>query len=124
MFGRPVPIWLIIAFLGYGVASMARNLEPMLNGSQNYAIFDVAISVLTAALSVWLIAEIWVRGSRVVWLAGGILGAMVVLYGVKIVSLFSTSTPEEITAVSIFMVAVIAGWTAVVFYLRRYMSRG
>ncbi|KND18336.1 hypothetical protein ADZ37_13505 [Pannonibacter phragmitetus] len=124
MFGRPVPIWLIIAFLGYGVVGTARNLGAMLNGTQNYALFDVGVSALVAALSAWLIAEIWVRGSRAVWLAGGILGAMVVLYGVKIASIMSTSSQQELVAILTFVVAVIAVWTAIFFYLRHYMSRG
>lgn len=120
MFGRPIPIWLILAFLGYGVLGTVRNMGAMLSGTQHYSIYSTVVSVVVAALSLWLIAEIWVRGSRVLWLAGVNAVVFIVGYGIIMLPVFLTGDQQQVIALSVMIAIMAAIWGSIYLYLRRY----
>lgn len=122
MFGRPIPIWLILAYLGYGVLGTVRNLGAMLSGTQNYSIYSTVFSVVVAALSLWLIAEIWVRGSRVLWLAGVNAVVVIVGYGIIMFPVFLTGDQQQVIALSVMIAIMAAIWGSIYLYLRRYTA--
>ncbi len=80
MLGRPIPVWIILAFLAYTVAGTVLNLGGAARGERRFDAGAMILGVVSAVVSVWLIVETWSDRARQVTLAWVLAGVTALFY--------------------------------------------
>ncbi len=128
MFGRPIPIWIILAFLTYSVVGALSDMARAVGGGQAYAWASTLFGLLFSAVSVWLAAEIWTKGELQVIIAWALVGVVALMYLVSLAAYFKPETGTELSVrsqyvmVAAYSLAMVGIYALIPWYLMRRRS--
>lgn len=120
---RPVAIWLIMLFPAYKIMGTGANLSRAVDGTVSYSPLWLLFGVLSVGAGLWLAAEIWVNGTRMVLVSWINLSVAVAPYLLEILA--SLSRKENAAAAAMGSLLVFTGsiWLLVAWYLGRHSKR-
>lgn len=123
MFGRPIPIWLILAFLAYAIVGTAKNLLASLSGEVSYGTVSLIFGILSLSANIWLFVEVWRRLRRQSLAAFCNLALFGLMYGQALIAPVKMRDMDQIVAVLMLAGMMTALWLAIALYLRRHQAK-
>jgi len=120
MFGRPISIWLILAFVTYGIIGTVSNFGEALMGQLTFSPIGWVFGLLALAGNIWLFFEIWQKGSRQALAAFCNAGILLCLYLAMLVGPIRSGDMEQIFGLLVLSGVMVGIWVVIGFYLRRF----
>ncbi len=118
MFGRPIPIWLILGFLAYIALGATWNLVSTLGVGTSSVTLHSVFGAAIAGLASWLAIEIWLQSRRILRAALANLGFTVVYYSLIAAGFATRGFYEGIVSAAIIGTILAAIWLAIYHYLK------
>ncbi|WP_029064200.1 hypothetical protein [Labrenzia sp. DG1229] len=118
MFGRPIPIWLILGFLAYIALGTTWNLVATLGVGASSVTLHSVFGAVIAGLASWLAVEIWLQSRRILRAALANLGFTVVYYSLIAAGFATRGFYEGIVSAAIIGTILAAIWLAIFYYLK------
>ena len=116
MLGRPIPVWIILAFLAYTLVGTVLNLGGAVGGEQNFDVGVMILGVVSAVVSAWLIVEIWSDRARQVTLAWALVGVTALIYVYAFI-LFEPAAGGDMLSRSKYIAVAVMGLVMVGLHL-------
>ncbi len=118
MFGRPIPIWLILGFLAYIALGATWNLVSTLGVGASSVTLHSVFGAAIAGLASWLAIEIWLQSRRILRAALANLAFTVVYYSLIAAGFATRGFYEGIVSAAIIGTILAAIWLAIYHYLK------
>jgi len=126
--GRPISIWIVLAFLAYGAVGTTTALTQAARGLQSYSTSITTLSAFVVLLSVVLMVFIWIGSKRmfslalVFWGTSAFIQILGALSWVPILQ-SELSTAAQQNTVYVFTAVMVVLYGLVPFFVYRFRKK-